>query len=251
MTTTPPTNPEDRDHPITRPHPSRNAYGRVSKRLPTPRPVRPRHELFAVLAAAVRYGLVDPLRAWQVRELAWQTSASDGRATTYSQAAMGEALGREDADGARSDRTVRRIRAWAERYGLVHVEHRRRKIGDEWRQLSNLTLWVPSPELLAALKAAGWTPATALTPGKGRPTPRAPQNQPRPPKDNSAGARFHEIDQARSQARAAELAGLPSPTNPDDPEDGTDGEGGRAAAADWLAEAKARLRRARGQRAGP
>ena len=115
MTTTPSTTPGDRDRPITCPHPSRNAYGRVSKRLPTPRPLRPRQELFDQLAAAVRYGLVDPLRAWQVRELAWQTSSADGRVSTYSQAAMGQALGREDADGARSDRTVRRIRAWAER----------------------------------------------------------------------------------------------------------------------------------------
>ena len=96
------------------------------------------------------------------------------------------------------------------------MEHRRRKVGeDEWRQLSNLTLWVASPELLEALKAAGWTPPAASTAAKGRATPRAPQNQPRPPKDSGAGARFHEIDQARSQARAAELAGLPSPTDTD------------------------------------
>ena len=219
----------------------------MSKRLPSPRPIRPRRELFAVLAAGVRYGLLDPLRAWQFRELAYQTGAADGRATTYSQVAMGEALGREDPEGRRSDRTVRRIRAWGEAEELVLVEHRRRKVGDdEWRQLSNVTLWVPSPKLLAALEVAGWTPHDqAVTASKGRPTPRAPQNQLRPPKGDGSGARFHEVDQARSQARAAMLAGLPESEQVGE----LDGEDG--VAADWLAEARSRLRRARGQRAGP
>ena len=44
-----------------------------------------------------------------------------GRPSTYGQVASGLALGHEDAGGARSACTVRRIRAWGEAAGLVEV----------------------------------------------------------------------------------------------------------------------------------